>query len=132
MDDSDREMEDISISGQNEPESSKRCTINVGGTIFVTLKSSLRIYPHTLLGSIAESDPSYDPSKKEYFFDRNPFIFNFILDLYRKGEVHFPHDICGPTIKSELHFWEIDDRYFLNIFLDFFCLFSPESTMIIV
>ena len=26
------------------------------------------------------------------------------------GELHFPHQFCGPTIKKELYYWAIDEN----------------------
>ena len=44
---------------------------------------------------------------KEYFFDRNPSIFSCVLDYCRTGQLHVPHNICGPMITDELEFWNL-------------------------
>jgi hypothetical protein len=40
-------------------------------------------------------------------FDRNPIIFNSILDFYRTGKLHFNDDICPKITSVELEFWMI-------------------------
>ena len=88
----------------------KRVTLNVSGNRFVTLAKTLRRMPGTRLGDLTEFDESYDPDEDEHFFDRNPVIFYGILDFYRTGELHFPHNICARVVKNELLFWRIDDK----------------------
>ena len=83
--------------------------INVGGTVFVTQRSTLSRIPNTRLANLSESDPNYNKEDKEWFFDRNPALFNSFLDFYRTGELHFPHMYCGPSIKKELIFWQMDE-----------------------
>lgn len=82
-------------------------TINVGGTIFETSKSTLQKFPNTRLGQLEETDEFYNKKKEQYFFDRNPQYFNSILDLYRTGSLHLPEGTCGASLKEELEFWEV-------------------------
>lgn len=87
-----------------------RITLNIGGRRFVTFRSTLRNVPGTRLAKLSPNDQSYDPVKREYYFDRNPDKFGPILDYYRSGELHYAHCICGPSIKKELKFWDIDEN----------------------
>lgn len=84
--------------------------INVGGTIFLTTFQTLSKIKETRLSSL-KRDIALDKCIAKFFFDRNPEIFNSILDLYRTGELHFPSNFCGATIRNELEFWEIDKKY---------------------
>ena len=84
-------------------------TINVGGTRFETSWSTLSSIPNTRLSDITRKSKCYNAAKDEFFFDRNPLLFGHILDFYRTGELHFPHNCCGPSIKKELIFWRIDE-----------------------
>lgn len=84
-------------------------TLNVGGERFVTSRSTLTRFPDSRLSDISEGDLNFNPSTREWFFDRNPVLFNFILDYYRSDELHFPHTYCGPSIKKELLYWKIDE-----------------------
>ena len=48
---------------------------------------------------------SYCPTKREYFFDRSPRIFENILGLYRKGELHLTESVCPRDFLGELEYW---------------------------
>ena len=63
-------------------EKKKRVVFNVSGRMFETWESNLNKHPDTLLGS-EEKELYYNHSKKEYFFDRDPNLFRFILNYYR-------------------------------------------------
>ncbi len=65
-----------------------KVTLEVGGTLFTTTKDSLENIPGTRLSVLDEKDESYDPISGHYFFDRNPELFNWVLDSYRCG-FHF-------------------------------------------
>ena len=82
----------------------------VGGKHFSTRLSNLTRHPNTRLANALESGDQFDPVKKAFRFDRNPDIFTYVLDYYRSGELHFPHQLCGPTVKKELRFWGIDEN----------------------
>ena len=93
---------------EQEPNLDK-VTINVGGQRFTTLKSTLKNVSHTRLSNLSEQDMFFDRKNNEYFFDRNPRCFESILDFYRTGNLHFMHCLCGPSIKQELDFWQINE-----------------------
>lgn len=84
-------------------------TLNIGGTLFHTRKATLRNVPGTKLSNLDEKSPNYDTVREEYFFDRNPHLFNFILDFYRYGTMHIPGKLCSAFIREELKFWELGD-----------------------
>ena len=37
---------------------------------------------------------SYSLTSREFYFDRSPRIFENILGLYRKGELHLTESVC--------------------------------------
>ncbi|XP_071177724.1 potassium voltage-gated channel protein Shaw-like [Mytilus edulis] len=82
-------------------------TLNIGGTIFKTYRSKLIEYPHSKLGSLTTTSEHYLPSSKEYFFDRNPELFNVVLDYYRydRQHLHIPNYTCGAVLLQEFDFW---------------------------
>lgn len=95
-------------------EDTAKITINVGGTRHETYKSTLRTLPGTRLAWLADPDtssPLHFQSKHggEYFYDRHPGIFSYVLNYYRTGKLHCPADICGPLFEEELAFWGIDE-----------------------
>ncbi|XP_072275356.1 voltage-gated potassium channel KCNC1-like [Pyxicephalus adspersus] len=91
--------------------SSKHVVINVGGVRFETYASTLLAFPGTKLASLAEINPdeasNYDPRHNEFFFDRNPKVFGYILDYYRTKHLHCSDNICRAVLLEELTFWEL-------------------------
>ena len=85
----------------------KRVTINVSGRRFCTWDSTLKKYPNTLLGSEAIK-LYFDDDKKEYFLDRDPHMFRYILNFYRDGKLHLSYEDCLGAFHEELRFYGID------------------------
>ena len=77
-----------------------RVVLNIGGVSFETEEATLQKYPETRLARECCGD-------KEHFYDRNPYIFSFILDMYRYDSLHLPRDICSSYLQAEIEFWEI-------------------------
>ncbi|KAG7472515.1 hypothetical protein MATL_G00109710 [Megalops atlanticus] len=97
-------------------EDSDKIVINVGGTRHETYKSTLRTLPGTRLAWLADPDSQVNSdvdtgqtSTNEFFFDRHPGIFAYVLNYYRTGKLHCPADVCGPLFEEELAFWGIDE-----------------------
>ncbi|TNN82916.1 Potassium voltage-gated channel subfamily C member 4 [Liparis tanakae] len=96
-------------------EDSDKIIINVGGTRHETYKSTLRTLPGTRLAWLADPDPQVSsdsdavPPSAEFFFDRHPGIFAYVLNYYRTGKLHCPADVCGPLFEEELAYWGIDE-----------------------
>lgn len=83
--------------------------LNIGGQLFETTIKTLKRYDHTRLGSLTTSSEEYNAGKNWFFFDRNPEIFNWILDYYRTGTLHFPDNVCGASLRQELQYWKIEE-----------------------
>ena len=90
----------------------KRITINVGGIRYETYTKTLKLIPESRLANLSETNSSYDPIRKEYFFDRHPGAFVAILNLFRTGKLHVPTDMCANLFSEELNFWGISDLCF--------------------
>ncbi|XP_069461340.1 voltage-gated potassium channel KCNC1-like isoform X1 [Ambystoma mexicanum] len=97
--------------GRNED--NDKIVINVGGVRHETYRSTLKTLPGTRLSWLTEPDAhsnfDYDPKSDEFFFDRHPSVFAYVLNYYRTGKLHCPADVCGPLYEEELAFWGIDE-----------------------
>ena len=80
---------------------------NVGGRRFVTWRNTLERFPETLLGSEELVARFYDKEKKEYFIDRDPHLFRYILNYYRCGKLHRSFEDCNASFEEELQFYGI-------------------------
>ncbi|XP_032622900.1 voltage-gated potassium channel KCNC2 isoform X3 [Chelonoidis abingdonii] len=63
--------------------------------------------PPQVPGGCPEASSRGSPS--EFFFDRHPGVFAYVLNYYRTGKLHCPADVCGPLFEEELAFWGIDE-----------------------
>ncbi|XP_031467860.1 potassium voltage-gated channel subfamily C member 3-like, partial [Phasianus colchicus] len=90
-----------------------KVVINVGGVRHETYRSTLQTLPGTRLAGLAEPGAAarfdYDSAAGEFFFDRHPAVFAYVLNYYRTGKLHCPADVCGPLFEEELAFWGIDE-----------------------
>ena len=48
---------------------------------------------------------AFNLDTNEYFFDRSSRIFENILGLYRKGELHLAASVCPRDFLGELDYW---------------------------
>lgn len=105
-----------------------RVILNVGGQRHEVLWDSLSRHPHTRLGQLGKCS-SHDrimevcqdytlgdekERKNEYFWDRASGSFPPILNLYRKGKLHLPEDVCVLEFAEELEYWGIDAEMALD------------------
>ena len=56
-------------------------------------------------GEILSLCDSYHCDNREFFFDRSTKIFESILGLYRKGELHLTEGVCPLDFLGELKYW---------------------------
>jgi hypothetical protein len=84
-----------------------RVKFNIRGRIFETLVSTIKSISDSKLAKLTPDHTSYDTERQEYFFDRDPELFNVILNLLVSGNLHVPKHICGALLREELSFWEI-------------------------
>ncbi|CAJ0929725.1 unnamed protein product, partial [Mesorhabditis belari] len=55
---------------------------------------------------LTECDAFFETSD-EYYFERSPAIFEYIVDFYITGKLHRPLDVCPFRLRYELDFWRI-------------------------
>lgn len=83
--------------------------VNLRGVTFVLHKMSLcSRSPASKLANLTKIDDSYDACSGEYYFDRNPTVFNSVLDYYSSGEMHLASNICIQAFRKELDFWKLE------------------------
>ena len=107
--------------------------LNVGGTIHQVKWETIEKFPksrlHNLRFAVTEGNinrwhkyinisresnnldeiisicDSYSLTNREFFFDRSPRVFEYILGIYRKGELHLPSSVCPRDFLGELEYW---------------------------
>jgi len=87
-----------------------RVVLNVGGKRFETLLETLRKYPNTMLGAMFSSSSCMAIADEhgEYFFDRDPKMFEVVLNFYRHGKIIIPSNRSPDMVKEELDFFGIN------------------------
>jgi len=88
--------------------------LNVGGKIHQVRWETIDKFPRSRLQKIryATSEveilslcDAFSLHKREFYFDRSPRIFENILGLYRKGELHLTERVCPRDFLGELEYW---------------------------
>ncbi|XP_073781759.1 delayed-rectifier potassium channel regulatory subunit KCNS2 [Danio rerio] len=99
--------------------------INVGGFRRRLLSDRLSRFPETRLARLLrcgcrESElelcDDYDESEREFYFDRNPALFPYVLHFYNTGRLHVMDELCIFSFSQEMEYWGID-----ALFLDACC-----------
>ncbi|KAG9296811.1 hypothetical protein G9A89_002208 [Geosiphon pyriformis] len=89
--------------GYSPPEN--RVVLNVGGIKFETYRTTLTAFPETFLGTMfAPRNEALlrNTNDNEYFFDRNPRAFYYIMEYYRTGKVYWgDYGLNGPKISRK-------------------------------
>lgn len=96
--------------------------INVGGLRRRLSSSSLSKFPDTRLGRLLSCDSEesilqlcddYDVSAREFYFDRNPGFFLYVLHFYQTGKLHVMDELCVFSFCQEIEYWGINE-FFLD------------------
>ena len=59
---------------------------------------------------------AFSLDNREFYFDRSPRVFENILGLYRKGELHLTESVCPRDFLGELEYWGLSPLYLGNSF----------------
>ncbi|CAM4516170.1 delayed-rectifier potassium channel regulatory subunit KCNS2 isoform X1 [Caretta caretta] len=119
-----RSLEDFSLAYAEDNEIS----INVGGFKKKMRSNTLLRFPETRLGkllschskeSILELCDDYDDAKNEFYFDRNPELFPYVLHFYHTGKLHVMGELCVFSFSQEIEYWGINE-----FFIDSCCSYS--------
>ncbi|XP_029682143.1 potassium voltage-gated channel subfamily S member 2 [Takifugu rubripes] len=96
--------------------------VNVGGLRRSLCSSTLKKFPDTRLGKLlaCESEEAilqvcddYDVQQKEFYFDRNPGLFRYVLHFYQTGKLHIMEELCIFSFSQEIEYWGINE-FFLD------------------
>uniref|UniRef100_A0A672V2P1 Potassium voltage-gated channel subfamily V member 2 n=1 Tax=Strigops habroptila TaxID=2489341 RepID=A0A672V2P1_STRHB len=122
--------------GENKPSSSIPCSpapssgapastssvlnINVGGQSYHLTYQAVAIYPKTRLGRLATSTDrrcqlglcdDYAAQVDEYFFDRDPAVFQLVYNFYASGVLRVRDELCPRSFLEELSYWGVRLKY---------------------
>lgn len=96
--------------------------VNVGGLKRSLCSSTLKKFPDTRLGKLLSCDSEedilqvcddYDVQQKEFYFDRNPGLFPYVLHFYQTGKLHVMEELCVFSFSQEIEYWGINE-FFLD------------------
>ncbi|XP_074517012.1 delayed-rectifier potassium channel regulatory subunit KCNS3-like [Sebastes fasciatus] len=99
--------------------------VNVGGFKQRMEHDVLKRFPQTRLSRLLccsseeaalELCDDFSPSEMEYYFDRNPRFFCYVLNFYLTGKIHLVDGLCVLSFSQEIKYWGIKERH-----LDFCC-----------
>ncbi|XP_071251670.1 delayed-rectifier potassium channel regulatory subunit KCNS2-like [Salvelinus alpinus] len=94
--------------------------INVGGFKKRLFSNTLSRFPETRLArllqcqskeSVLELCDDYDDAEKEFYFDRNPALFPYVLNFYNTGRLHVMAELCIFSFSQEIEYWGIDEFF---------------------
>uniref|UniRef100_A0A3Q3M3R7 Potassium voltage-gated channel, delayed-rectifier, subfamily S, member 3a n=1 Tax=Mastacembelus armatus TaxID=205130 RepID=A0A3Q3M3R7_9TELE len=92
--------------------------VNVGGFKQRMEHTVLKRFPQTRLGrllccsskeAILELCDDFSPSEIEYFFDRSPLFFCYILNFYLTGKIYLVEGLCVVSFFQEIEYWGIKE-----------------------
>ncbi|CAN0140094.1 unnamed protein product [Lampetra fluviatilis] len=94
--------------------------INVGGKRFRIPRHAVTKYPRTRLGRLAghteqerrlDLCDDFSPSRREYFFDRDPLAFAHVFNWYSAGTLWVRDSLCPRNFIEELEYWGVRPRH---------------------
>ncbi|XP_074643299.1 potassium voltage-gated channel protein Shaw-like [Tubulanus polymorphus] len=109
----------------------QRINVNITGKKYEILKTTLQKFPNTRLAKLDETQENYDGEKDEYYFERDPTVFESVINYYRTGELHVPLSLCGPVVKTELEYWGISDRNIERCCWPHYSQFQTQKTSLL-
>ncbi|XP_066305221.1 BTB/POZ domain-containing protein KCTD19-like [Branchiostoma lanceolatum] len=84
-------------------------SLNVGGHIYTTARSTLTRYPDSMLGAMFGGDlRTLQDDQGRYFIDRNGRLFEHVLNFLRTSQLVLPEDFKElPLLEMEADFYQI-------------------------
>ena len=84
--------------------------LNVGGTVFLTTKTTLSKDKKSFLHRLCQDDPDLPSLKDEngaYLIDRDPRYFPVILNYLRHGKLIIEPNLCLEGVEEEAEFYNL-------------------------
>ncbi|XP_070794721.1 potassium voltage-gated channel subfamily V member 2 isoform X2 [Pituophis catenifer annectens] len=100
--------------------SSSVLNINVGGRTYHLTYQAVATYPNTRLGRLVTSTDrhcqlglcdDYAVQGDEYFFDRDPAVFQLVYNFYASGVLQVQNELCPHSFLEELSYWGVRLKY---------------------
>ncbi len=123
-------IDQANVSLNNEDLKRKRISLNIRGTKYEIMLETLGHLSNSRLSDLKKLiDDSvrlkvtrndellkvcddYDIVQHEYFFNRDPRVFNLILNCFSTGNLHIDDNICVKLVAHELEYWRVDETHF--------------------
>ncbi|XP_033845072.1 potassium voltage-gated channel subfamily V member 2 [Periophthalmus magnuspinnatus] len=93
--------------------------INVGGTVYRLPYQLAARYPKSRIGRLATCSEhsrrldlcdDYIVHSQEFFFDRDPAVFQHIFTFYRTGVLWIKDELCPRSFLEEVNYWGVRIR----------------------
>lgn len=105
-------MENNEILAPDKLQFKELITVNVRGLVItLDITEVSKTFPDSLLGNKISRKTYFEDESKQYIFNRNPTVFNAILDFYNTGNLHIPNGVCTQLLTTELQFWRLSPEY---------------------
>ena len=120
----------IKVPNPKDPNYKKRIILNARGTKYEVLMRIFDKYPQSRLGKIkklieigdnnrSNNDlndlcDDFDLGKSEFYFNRDPYILNFVINFYEDNKIHYDDKICSKFFLHEIKYWGLNEFLFDN------------------
>lgn len=90
--------------------SEKLLKFNISGQSFLISQSLFSSEPESHFLSEKFLSPNWNDSLEAYYFNRDPALFNVVLNIFRYGKVNLPSGYDEEMLNEELNFWNISKK----------------------
>ncbi|XP_036117572.1 potassium voltage-gated channel subfamily V member 2 isoform X1 [Molossus molossus] len=115
-----QQTEEATTAQGEGPTEHSTLNVNVGGQSYRLDYTDLACYPKTRLGRLVTSTnrsrqlglcDDYEAQTDEYFFDRDPAVFQLVYNFYMSGLLLVRDELCPRSFLEELGYWGVRLKY---------------------